>query len=106
MNWKEFLDKHDLRRVDPRELAGFMSVMDYLYTSKTKEQTITLMVDFYDNADDIFNSIREDGQKLMENLDNLMKSMIDAGLLTEDDLKKLQDELDQIEDDDIPHYDA
>lgn len=106
MNWKEFLDKHDLKKVDPRELAGFMSVMDYLYTSKTKEQTITLMVDFYDNADDIFNSIREDGQKLMENLDNLMKSMIDAGLITEDDLKKLQDELDQIEDDDTPHYDA
>ena len=106
MNWREFVDKHDLRRVDPLNLAGFMSVMDYLYTSKTKEQTITLMVDFYDNADDIFNSIREDGQKLMENLDNLMKSMIDAGLITEDDLKKLQDELDQIEYDDTPHYDA
>ena len=104
MNWREFLDKHDLGKVDSRELAGFMSVMDYLYTSKTKEQTITLMVDFYDHADDIFNSIKEDGQKLMENLDNLMKSMIDAGLITEDDLKKLQNELDQIEDDDTPHH--
>ena len=40
----------------------------------------------------------------MENLDNLMKSMIDAGLITEDDLKKLQKELDQIEDDDTPHH--
>lgn len=104
MNRKEFVDKYDLRRVNPFNLAGFMSVMDYLYTSKTKEQTITLMVDFYDHADDIFNSIQEDGQKLMENLDNLMKSMIDAGLITEDDLKKLQKELDQIEDDDTPHY--
>ena len=104
MNWKEFLDKHDLRRVDPRELAGFISVMDYLYTSKTKEQTIALMVDFYDHADDIFNSIQEDGQKLMENIDHLMKSMIDAGLITEDDLKKLQNELDQIEDNDTPHH--
>ena len=80
--------------------------MDYLYTSKTKEQTIALMVDFYDHADDIFNSIQEDGQKLMENLDNLMKSMIDAGLITEDDLKELQNELDKIKDDDTPHYDA
>ena len=62
------------------------------------------MVDFYDHADDIFNSIQEDGQKLMENIDNLMKSMIDAGLITEDDLKQLQKELDQIEDDDTPHY--
>ena len=88
MNWREFVDKYDLRRINPCELAGFMSVMDYLYTSKTKEQTITLMADFYDHADDIFNSIQEDGQKLMENLDNLMKSMIDAGLITEDDLKK------------------
>lgn len=104
MNWREFVDKHDLRRVDPLNLAGFMSVMDYLYTSKTKEQTITLMVDFYDHADDIFNSIQEDGQKLMENLDNLMKSMI--GLITEDDLKKLQKELDQIEDDDTHHHDV
>lgn len=106
MNWREFLDKHDLRRVDPRDLAGFMSVMDYLYTSKTKEQTVTLMVDFYDHADDIFNSIQEDGQKLMENLDNLMKGMIDAGLITEADLKELKGELDKIEDDDKPHYDA
>ena len=106
MNWREFIDKHDLERVDPRDLVGFMSVMDYLYTSKTKEQTITLMVDFYDHADDIFNSIKEDGQELMENLDNLMKSMIDAGLITEDDLKELQNELDKIEDDDTPHYDA
>ena len=64
------------------------------------------MVDFYDHADDIFNSIKEDGQKLMENLDNLINSMIDAGLITEDDLKKLQNELDQIEDDDTSHYDA
>ena len=40
--------------------------------------------------DDIFNSIKEDGQELMENLDNLMKIMIDAGLITEDDLKELQ----------------
>ena len=106
MNWKEFLDKHDLKKVDPRELAGFMSIMDYLYTSKTKEQTITLMVDFYDNADDIFNSMQEDRQKLIENFDNLIKSMIDAGLVTEDDLKELQNELDQIEEDDTPHYDA
>ena len=106
MNWKEFIDKYDLRRVNPYELAGFMSVMDYLYTSKTKEQTITLMVDFYDHADDIFNSIQEDGEKLMENIDNSMKSMVDVGLITEDDLKKLQNELDQIEDDDIPHYNA
>ena len=106
MNWREFLDKHDLGRVDSRDLTGFMSVMDYLYTSKTKEQTITLMVDFYDHADDIFNSIREDGQKLMKNLDNLMKSMIDVGLITEDDLKELQNELDKIQDDDTPHYDA
>ena len=104
MNWKEFVDKYDLRRINPCELAGFLSVMDYLYTSKTKEQTIALMVDFYDHADDIFNSIQEDGQKLMENIDNLMKSMIDAGLITEDDLKELQKELDQIEDDDTPHY--
>ena len=104
MNWREFVDKYDLRRINPCELAGFISVMDYLYTSKTKEQTITLMADFYDHADDIFNSIQEDGQKLMENIDNLMKSMIDAGLITEDDLKKLQKELDQIEDDDTPHH--
>ena len=106
MNWREFLDKHDLGRVDSCDLAGFMSVMDYLYTSKTKEQTVTLMVDFYDHADDIFNSIQEDGKKLMENLDNLMKSMIDAGLITEDDLKELQNELDKIKNDDNPHYDA
>ena len=106
MNWREFIDKYDLERVSPFELAGFISVMDYLYISKTKKQTIALMVDFYDHADDIFNSMQEDRQKLIENFDNLINSMIDAGLITEDDLKELQNELDQIEDDDTSHYDA
>ena len=106
MNWREFVDKYDLERVGPFELAGFISVMDYLYISKTKKQTIALMADFYDHADDIFNSMQEDRQKLIENFDNLIKSMIDAGLVTEDDLKELQNELDQIEEDDTPHYDA
>ena len=106
MNWREFIDKYDLERVSPFELAGFISVMDYLYISKTKKQTIALMVDFYDHADDIFNSMQEDRQKLIENFDNLIKSMIDAGLITEDDLKELQNELDQIENDDMSHYDA
>ena len=106
MNWREFVDKYDLERVSPFELAGFISVMDYLYISKTKKQTIALMVDFYDHADDIFNSMQEDRQKLMENLDNLIKSMIDAGLIAEDDLKELQNELDQIEGDDTSRYDA
>ena len=106
MNWREFIDKYDLERISPFELAGFMSVMDYLYISKTKKQTIALMVDFYDHADDIFNSMQEDRQKLIENFDNLIKSMIDTGLITEDDLKELQNELDQIEDDDTSHYDA
>ena len=106
MNWRAFVDKYDLERVGPFELAGFISVMDYLYISKTKEQTIALMADFYDHADDIFNSMQEDRQKLIENLDNLIKSMIDAGLVTEDDLKELQNELDQIKDDDTFHYNA
>lgn len=106
MNWREFVDKYDLEKVSPFELAGFISVMDYLYISKTKKQTIALMVDFYDHADDIFNSMQEDRQKLIENFDNLIQSMVDAGLVTEDDLKELQNELDQIEDDDTSHYDA
>ena len=106
MNWREFVDKYDLERVSPFELAGFISVMDYLYISKTKKQTIALMVDFYDHADDIFNSMQEDRQKLIENFDNLIKNMVDAGLITEDDLKELQNELDQIEDDNTSHYDA
>ena len=106
MNWREFIDKYDLERVSPFELAGFISVMDYLYISKTKKQTIALMVDFYDHADDIFNSMQEDRQKLIENFDNLIKNMVDAGLITEDDLKELQNEVDQIEDDDTSHYDA
>ena len=106
MNWREFVDKYDLEKVSPFELAGFISVMDYLYISKTKKQTIALMVDFYDHADDIFNSMQEDRQKLIENFDNLMQSMVDAGLVTEDDLKELQNELDQIEENDTSHYDA
>ena len=74
MDWKNFLEKHDLMKVGILEVAGFMTVMDYIYCTKTKEQAIEIMKDFYDNADNIFNSLKEDSENVRELIDEFIKT--------------------------------
>lgn len=74
MDWKNFLEKHDLMKAGILEVAGFMTVMDYIYCTKTKEQAIEVMKDFYDNADNIFNSLKEDSENVSELIDEFIKT--------------------------------
>lgn len=91
MNWKNFLEKHDLMKAGIFEVAGFMAVMDYIYCTKTKEQAIEVMKDFYDNADNIFNSLKEDTENVSELIDEFIKTE-----LTNEDT----------DDEDVPHHAA
>ena len=43
--------------VDIVVLLNFMVMLDYLYCSMTEEQLLELVSDYYENADDIYNSI-------------------------------------------------
>lgn len=62
MDFKEFFAKYNISARDEdeaRDLTGFLFVMDYIYGAMTKEQALALMADYYDNADEIYNSIGE-----------------------------------------------
>ena len=74
-----------------REVAGLMSLMDYIYCTKAKEQAIEVMKDFYDNADNIFNSLKRDSENVSELIDEFIKTE-----LTSEDT----------DDEDVPHHAA
>ena len=60
MTNKEFLEKYPIKFDNFLEELVFFELMDKLYLEFTKEQILELMNDFYINADDIFNSIKEE----------------------------------------------
>lgn len=55
----DFFNKWQLLNddVDIVVLLNFMVMLDYLYCSMTEEQLLELVSDYYENADDIYNSI-------------------------------------------------
>ena len=91
MDWKNFLEKHDLMKAGILEVAGFMTVMDYIYCTKTKEQAIEVMKDFFFISDSIFNSLKEDSENVSELIDEFIKTE-----LTNEDT----------EDEEVPHHAA
>lgn len=59
MTIDDFFNKWQLLNddVDIVVLLNFIVMLDYLYCSMTEEQLIELISDYYENADDIYNSI-------------------------------------------------
>lgn len=59
MTIDDFFNKWQLLNddVDIIVLLNFIVMLDYLYCSMTEEQLIELVSDYYENADDIYNSI-------------------------------------------------
>ena len=59
MTIDDFFNKWQLLNddVDIIVLLNFMVMLDYLYCSMTEEQLLELVSDYYENADDIYNSI-------------------------------------------------
>ncbi len=82
MTFREFLQKWDIDpsvndQVNPMDMGGWLSAMDYMFCTKTKAQVLEMVGEFYDNADDIYNSLNEEANKTMTRLK-------DMGLLDED----------------------
>ena len=59
MTIDDFFNKWQLLNdnVDIIVLLNFIVMLDYLYCSMTEEQLLELVSDYYENADDIYNSI-------------------------------------------------
>ena len=59
MTIDDFFNKWQLLNddIDILVLLNFMIMLDYLYCSMTEEQLLELVSDYYENADDIYNSI-------------------------------------------------
>ena len=77
MTKEEFLEKYPIKFDNFLEELVFFELMDKLYLEFTKEQVLELMNDFYINADDIFNSIKEEKEEAVNTLKELLTEMID-----------------------------
>lgn len=77
MTKKEFLEKYPIKFDNFLEELVFFELMDKLYLEFTKEQVLELMNDFYTNADDIFNSIKEEKEQAVNTLKELLTEIID-----------------------------
>ena len=76
MTKKEFLEKYPIKFDNFLEELVFFELMDKLYLEFTKEQVLELMNDFYINADDIFNSIKEEKEQALDTLKELLTDMV------------------------------
>ena len=77
MTKEEFLEKYPIKFDNFLEELVFFELMDKLYLEFTKEQVLELMNDFYINADDIFNSIKEEKEEAVSTLKELLTEIID-----------------------------
>ena len=60
MTYKELVEKYGLnKRIDEVYLAFFFLILDRFYCEFTKEQVHEFINDFYDNADNIFNEVKD-----------------------------------------------
>lgn len=58
MTAKEFTLKYNINWHDILS-DEFFKLLDILYLDFTKEQSMTMLSDFYDHADEIYNSLHE-----------------------------------------------
>lgn len=77
MTKKEFLEKYPIKFDNFLEELVFFELMDKLYLEFTKEQVLELMNDFYANADDIFNSIKEEKEQALDTLKELLTEIVE-----------------------------
>lgn len=73
MTKDEFLNKWHLTGENEQVAnLAMLIVLDDLYCQFTKEQAIELVSTYYDNADDIFNSLNDALQEAAERLQDLL----------------------------------
>ena len=60
MTYKELVEKYGLnKRIDEVDLGFFFLILDRFYCEFTKEQVHEFINDFYDNADNVFNEVKD-----------------------------------------------
>lgn len=71
MDCKQFIEKYHLVQdnyCSTADIEGFMNVMQYLYLTSTKEQVSDMAANFYDYADEIYNSLKAYKELLIDKI--------------------------------------
>ena len=79
MTYKELVEKYGLnKRIDEADLAFFFLILDRFYCEFTKEQVHEFINDFYDNADNVFNEVKDKlSDMLADSFVKVLKSLSD-----------------------------
>ena len=87
MTYKELVEKYGLnKRIDEVDLAFFFLILDRFYCEFTKEQVHEFINDFYDNADNVFNEVKDKLHDMfMDSFAKVLKSLSDLNETAEVD---------------------
>lgn len=93
MTYKELVEKYGLnKRIDEVDLAFFFLILDRFYCEFTKEQVHEFINDFYDNADNIFNEVKDQLSDIFaDSFVKVLKSLTDLNKTTEVDTNNSED---------------
>ena len=87
MTYKELVEKYGLnKRIDEVDLAFFFLILDRFYCEFTKEQVHEFINDFYDNADNVFNEVKDQLSDIFaDSFVKVLKSLTDLNETAEVD---------------------
>lgn len=93
MTYKELVEKYGLnKRIDEVDLAFFFLILDRFYCEFTKEQVHEFINDFYDNADNVFNEVKDQLSDIFaDSFVKVLKSLTDLNETTEVDTDNSED---------------
>ena len=93
MTYKELVEKYGLnKRIDEVDLAFFFLILDRFYCEFTKEQVHEFINDFYDNADNVFNEIKDKlSGMLADSFVKVLKGLTDLNETAEVDTDNSED---------------
>ena len=93
MTYKELVEKYDLnKRIDEVDLAFFFLILDRFYCEFTKEQVHEFINDFYDNADNVFNEVKDKlSDMLADSFVKVLKGLSDLNETAEVDTNNSED---------------
>ena len=93
MIYKELVEKYGLnKRIDEVDLAFFFLILDRFYCEFTKEQVHEFINDFYDNADNVFNEVKDKLSDIFaDSFVKMLKSLTDLNESTEVDTNNSED---------------
>lgn len=93
MTYKELVEKYGLnKRIDEVDLAFFFLILDRFYCEFTKEQVHEFINDFYDNADNVFNEVKDNLSDIFaDSFVKVLKSLTDLNETTEVDTNNSED---------------